>query len=156
MTIQIICAGEYDAPLYPSVFLAGPTPRTRDVKSWRPDAVRLFEKLNEDITLFIPETRGGGFVKTYADQIEWEDHHLNVANCILFWVPRDMDGGMPALTTNVEWGTWHKSGKVVFGAPEWADKVRYLRYYCTKLGIFQTFSLNELVREAHKMAIYRY
>lgn len=156
MAVQIIYAGEYDAPLYPSVFLAGPTPRSSNVKSWRPDAVLFFECLNLDITLFIPETRDGGFVKTYADQIEWEEHWLSDSDCIMFWVPRDMDGGMPALTTNIEWGRWHTSGKVVFGAPERADKVRYMRYYCTKLDIFQTFSLKELVAEAHKMAVYRY
>ena len=39
---------------------------------------------------------------------------------------------LPGLTTNVEFGAWVGSGKVVFGAPEGAPHVRYLEHYAAK------------------------
>mgnify|MGYP001602728529 CR=1 FL=1 len=55
---------------------------------------------------------------------------------------------MPALTTNTEWGVWQNSGKVVFGAPSDAAKVRYQRYYAEKLQVPHFTSLEDTVRAA--------
>jgi len=123
--MNLVYAGE-DLPkeITKSVFLAGPTPRDDATDSWRPDAVKIFENAGFDGTLFIPEAEDGNF-PDYDDQIGWESECLNVADIILFWVPRDLDD-MPAFTTNVEFGRWFTSGKIVFGAPKEAPKNGYL------------------------------
>lgn len=123
-----------------SIFLAGPTPRqveggsTTSVESWRPEAVAYLEELGYDGHVFIPEAADGVWRKDYEGQIEWEEAALNQADCILFWVPRDM-ATMPALTTNDEWGVWKDTGKVVFGSPDTAVKVNYQRYYAKKYHV---------------------
>ena len=128
-----------------SIFIAGCTPRDNQTKSWRPEAIRIFNKLGYKGVLFVPESRNYKSHGTYYDQIEWEEEGLTVANCIMFWIPREMQH-MPGLTTNDEFGTWKYSGKVVLGTPEWAVKVRYQRYYADKLGIPQSDTLRGTVK----------
>lgn len=117
-----------------SIFLAGPTPRSAAVQSFRPAAIRELEQQGFDGTVFVPEPRSGDWRAGYEDQIEWEEAALHRADAILFWVPRDM-ATLPGLTTNIEWGAWAGSGKVVFGAPAGAPHVRYLQYYAAKLRV---------------------
>lgn len=134
-----------------SIFLAGPTPRSESVISWRGEALKLLEKLGFDGTVFVPEPKNGQRWPDYSDQVEWEEKCLNIADCILFWVPRNMET-MPALTTNVEFGFWMNSGKVVFGGPEEAEKNRYLNYYANKLDIPISSTLENTILNAIKMA----
>lgn len=124
--MQIVYAQEEFPKSYTkSIFLAGPTPRDKNVESWRPEAIRLLEKLGYDGVVFTPEQRTGPF-EHYDDQVEWEHKALNKADCVLFWIPRDLET-MPAFTTNVEFGMLYKSGKIVAGAPENAPKNKYLK-----------------------------
>jgi ADP-ribose pyrophosphatase YjhB (NUDIX family) len=118
-----------------AVFLAGPTPRSREVASWRPDALaELRRRWNGGrLAVFVPEHRLGRY-GGYEDQVEWEERCLHLADEVVFWVPRDI-GTMPAFTTNVEWGMWHDSGRVVFGAPPDAPRNRYLLHYAAKFGV---------------------
>lgn len=144
-TITVVYANE--APpksLTKSIFLAGPTPRSKEVPSWRPEALRILEKHGYDGVVFVPETSDGKWREDYVGQVEWEERCLNIADCILFWVPREMTT-MPALTTNSEWGMWQNSGKVVFGAPLEAVSVRYQRYYAEKLRVPHFTSLEETI-----------
>lgn len=117
-----------------SIFLAGPTPRSGETKGWRDDALKLLEEQGYDGHVFIPEPSDGSWAENYDSQVEWEEEGLQRADCILFWVPRDMDG-MPGLTTNDEWGAWKASGKCVFGAPPEAVKVRYQQTHADWLKV---------------------
>lgn len=115
-----------------SIFLAGPSPRTKDIFDWRHDALSLFEKNGFDGTIFIPVPKERFFGKddspnwTYDNQVEWECKARNVSDIILFWLPRDIKNGMPAFTTNIEFGEDIHSGKIIYGRPDNAEKCRYL------------------------------
>ena len=121
-----------------TIFLAGPSPRDEDVGSWRrPQALQMLEDMNFKGTVFVPEWRmapPAGTKLEYDTQVEWETAAMNMSDCILFWIPRELKT-MPAFTTNDEWGTWKQSGKVVFGAPENAEKVKYQQWWAGKLGL---------------------
>lgn len=145
-----------------SIFLAGPSLRPgqeKEMESWRKDALEILEHKGFDGVVFCPENRDGKFEKdfSYDNQIEWEDKYLNVADCIVFWVPRDLSkdsGGnlkLPAFTTNVEFGSWCDSGKVVWGAPPDADKNTYLEYYAEKYKVPMAESLTETLNNAMEM-----
>lgn len=123
-----------------ALFLAGPTPRSREVASWRPQALAILEAKGYDGVVFVPEPRSGDFDADYIVQVEWEEEGLRLADCILFWVPRNLEH-LPGFTTNVEFGWWMHSGKVVLGAPKEAPSTRYLRYHATKLLIPQAETL---------------
>lgn len=122
----------------PSIFLAGPSIRRgEEGVSWRVEALELLQKhLTEmrtrtpaDLAVFIPEDRPGSTPLEFEEQVRWELHGLSAASCIAFWVPRNM-GALPGLTTNIEFGMYCESGKMVFGAPKEAEHVRYMRYIC--------------------------
>lgn len=154
--MQVVYTGE-DMPqsFTKSIFLAGPTPRKKyEVESWRPDALKILEDIGYDGIVFVPEDRDGGVHLEYDHQIAWEDKYLNVADMIVFWIPRDISPDstsfpkMPAFTTNIEWGTWADSGKVVLGAPEDAEKMGYLKYYAEEFKVPFSESLTDTLRSA--------
>lgn len=122
-----------------TLMLCGPTPRTQDIKSWRPEAIEIISFLerqrNMDITAIVPEPRDGIFCTEYDTQVQWEEEALKAADVIMFWCPRNISGGMPGFTTNDEFGAWKSSGKVVWGNPIGVDKVKYQLYYANKLKI---------------------
>jgi len=70
----------------------------------------------------------------YDGQVEWELHHLNMAHTIMFWVPRDL-AVLQAYTTNVEFGLYVKSGKIVYGRPDEAPKNKYLDHLYRKFAL---------------------
>ncbi|MFC3492533.1 nucleoside 2-deoxyribosyltransferase domain-containing protein [Glycomyces rhizosphaerae] len=119
-----------------AVFLAGPLPRSAEVPAWNREAVALLrERWRQEgrLVVFTPELREG-VLADYTGQVEWEHRWLHAADVILFWVPRDLDT-MPAFTTNIEWGAWYDSGKVVFGAPVGAPKNEYLLHLAASSGV---------------------
>lgn len=161
--MQIVYTGE-EAPekITKSIFLAGPSLRPNQlghIDQWRQDAYQILNDIGFDGVVFSPENRDNKFLENfdYDDQVEWEDKHLNMADCIVFWVPRDLsedkDGNpkLPAFTTNIEWGVWCHSGKVVFGAPKGADKIKYLQYYADLYKIPSADNLTETLRHALEM-----
>lgn len=108
-----------------SIFLAGPTPRDQDVKSWRPEAINILNSLNYDGVIYVPEHE---FEQKYGyiDQVSWEREALTSADVILFWVPREIKI-MPAFTTNTEFGYFIAKNPetVVYGRPDEAPKNKY-------------------------------
>lgn len=136
-----------------SMFLAGPTPRRHGVQSWRPEVIRLLILAGYDGVIFVPEDRSGIWHGDYDHQVEWEERYMAMADCILFWLPRQMDS-MPGLTSNDEWGFWRNSGKAVIGAPPDAEHVRYQLWHAARLHVPQADSLAEVVQLAlHKVRV---
>ncbi|MNB98492.1 NUDIX domain protein [compost metagenome] len=134
-----------------TIFLAGPTPRDNSVTSWRNEAVEIFKKNNFKGTLLIPEPSTGKFEHDYTDQVDWELEAMQMADVILFWIPRELDS-MPAFTTNVEFGFWVNSGKIVFGFPKEAEKMRYLEY----LAIDNDININDNLESTIKESIEKF
>lgn len=149
--MHVVYVGE-DAPLRirKSIFLAGPTPRSESVKSWRPEALEILEGMGYDGVVFTPEFRDEKQGIGYAERTEWEERCLSMSDCILFWIPRNMET-MPALTTNSEWGMWCDSGKVVFGAPKEADSISYQKYYAEKFFVPASSTLEDTIKSAIDM-----
>jgi hypothetical protein len=115
----------------PSIFLGGPTPRSRDVVSWRPEALDLLRGLGFGGTVLVPERRDWSAKFDYLDQVEWEFAGLEGCSVIAFWVPRDTT--LPGFTTNVEFGRYVGSGRCVYGRPDGAPHTRYLDWLYGKV-----------------------
>ncbi|GAA0441872.1 hypothetical protein Acor_05970 [Acrocarpospora corrugata] len=116
MTITEIWARE-PLPTGPSIFLAGPTPRSPAVRSWRPAAITLIQRSwPGDLAILIPESRDAIRAADYDDQFSWETRARESATAILFWIPRDL-ATLPGFTTNVEFGHDVTTGKAVLGCP---------------------------------------
>lgn len=138
MTFNIVFSDQaIPTTITKSVFLAGPSPRKQDVLDWRHEALSYFEKNGFTGTVFIPVPQDRFYGKedspdwTYDNQVEWECNARSVSDIILFWLPRKIDYsrkdlGMPAFTTNIEFGEDLHSGKIMYGRPIDAEKCRYL------------------------------
>ena len=130
------------------IFLAGPTPRSQDVTSWRIEACHILEKLGFDGIVYIPEYSNNMPKEDYVDQAMWKRIALTNSTVVVFWIPRKILD-MPAFTTNVEFGYWLHSGKAIYGHPLDATKVKYLDWLykidCDKEPIFE---LENLLKEA--------
>ena len=139
-----------------SLFLAGPSPRAKEAIDWRIEAVKILEELGFDGQVFIPipeKKFGGGLDEaawTYLNQIQWECESREIADRVVFWVARDIKGGMPGFTTNVEFGEDLGKGKVIYGRPEHADKCRYLDQRNEEHGNITYNSLRGLLEKAIK------
>lgn len=114
-----------------SIFLAGPTPRGENAISWRTKACQFLEDNGFDGVVYVPEYSTWKPKEDYVDQAEWERDALLNASVIAFWIPRELPD-MPAFTTNVEFGYWLHSGKVIYGRPDTARKIKYLDWLYIK------------------------
>ncbi len=95
-----------------------------------------------------PDADGKVYYKgDYNNQVAWETEGLEKATAILTWVPRNLET-MPAFTTNVEFGIWLNSGKMVFGAPPEAPKNTYLRWHAERAGLSSSTTLPDTVDAA--------
>ena len=128
-----------------SILLAGPTPRGKEVASWRVEAVKKLEELGFDGVVFVPEYSTWIPKENYVDQANWEREALTEATVILFWIPRSLPD-MPGFSTNVEFGYWLHSGRVVYGRPDSSEKCLYLdMLYKLKTGKTPCKTLESLV-----------
>ena len=148
--MELVYTGE-DSPkkMVKSIFLAGPTPRSKNVQSWRPEALRILEEKKFAGTVFVPEFRGGAGSKIYNEHtgFAWETKGLNQSDCIVFWVPRNLKT-LPGFTTNVEFGLWVRSGKCILGAPPKKKHIDYLKKHAgeNKTPFLET--LEEIIEKA--------
>lgn len=136
-------------PAGDKVFLAGPTPRSLDVRSWRPLMVKKLREAGYEGHILLPEKENPEEGYDYDAQVEWEEDALNAADTILFWVPRKLDT-MPAFTTNIEFGDWMKSGKIVLGHPKNAEKMRYMVHKAEKYNIPYFNDMEEMAKHIAK------
>ena len=136
-----------------SIFLAGPSPRRKEIKDWRPDAVKHLKKLGYTGTVFIPRWRSAFYNKSTAQsfdydfQIEWECQARAMADRIVFWLARDIKGEMPAFVTNFELGEDLASGKVVYGRPSTAEKCSYMDKRLDMLNQVYYTDLQEMLKQ---------
>lgn len=118
-----------------SIFLAGPSPRYAlgdkvDLNTWRHKAVQLLQERWYDGIVYIPLPRSAFFGETYVDQngyvkeIEWDLKAFNRADVIFIYLDRQADN--QGLVTNVEFGRYFDSGRMVYCRPKSAVFVRYL------------------------------
>lgn len=135
-----------------SIFLAGPTPRGEGVVSWRTEACSILERIGFDGVVFVPEYSTWKPKEDYVDQAMWEREALTAATVIVFWIPRKLPE-MPAFTTNVEFGYWLRSGKVIYGRPDDAAKIKYLDWLYKLDYEKEPFSnLEKLLKEAIELS----
>lgn len=143
--MQIIYARQ---PLTKSIFLAGPTPRSADVQSWRPAAINILHDICRfDGVVLVPEDAAGSRAFEYDDQVTWEWEAINQSTIVAFWVPRELKT-MPAMVTNVEFGMLAATGKVVLGAPPDAQKMGYLKTLAQRFNVPVYDSLTGTLIEA--------
>lgn len=126
------------------VFLAGPTPRSLSVKSWRPLMAKKLREAGYEGHILMPEKENPEEGYDYDLQVDWEDKGLNQSDLILFWVPRNL-GTMPGFTTNIEFGQYMNSGRVVLGHPKNAEKMRYMIHKAEKHSIPYYNKMDEMV-----------
>ena len=132
-----------------SIFLAGPTPRDHSSPSWRPGMIKTLRDAGFTGDIFVPEKRGDYLSYEYGTHTRWEVEYLNKATLILFWIPRDLES-MPAFTSNIDFGEFSHSGKIILGYPEWAKKMRYLKERCIMHDIQYFHTMEELANCAVK------
>lgn len=156
--MQVVYTGEpMPTQVVSSIFLVGPTPRSKDVPSWRPEALAYLKKKGYNGTVFVPESRDGEAYPDYDSQVGWENTALNFADCIVCWIPRDLET-MPAFTTNTEFGEWFKSGKMIYGAPQVlvdgvmtdAPKTKYQTYKALEANVYSASKLETVLDDAMK------
>ena len=123
--LEVVYAHETWEKTLSCIFLAGPSPRNDTHYNWRMEAIALLSKFHFEGAVFSPLPRDGNWLSDYDLQVTWELTYLNRADSIAFWIPRDMVN-LPGFTTNVEFGMFLKSGKIVLGYPIDAPKMRYL------------------------------
>jgi hypothetical protein len=144
-------------PTGTSVFLAGPTPRSDAVRSWRPAAIDTIAaqwRGSEPLTVFIPEDRNRSRTFRYEQQVDWEIEARDRARAILFWIPRDMTT-LPGMTTNVEFGMDVTTGRAVLGCPPGCpnpEHNRYLIYLARRHGVPVCATLPDTVAAALAIA----
>src|SRR5262249_44966669 len=103
--MQVFYSDQQPLIRHPSLFLAGPTPRSNLVASWRPDALGILRQLGFTGIVLVPERRDLSAKVSYLDQVEWEYAGLETCSVLAFWVPRELES-LPGFTTNVEFGRY--------------------------------------------------
>ena len=135
-----------------SIFLAGPTPRGENVESWRTKACQIIKQYGFDGIVYVPEYSSWKPKTDYVDQAQWERDALANSSVIAFWIPRFLPD-MPAFTTNVEFGYWLHTGKVLYGRPDEAKKIKYLDWlYKTDMNIEPFNNLEDLLINSVELA----
>jgi hypothetical protein len=156
MTMQLVFSDQtLPNKIVKSLFLGGPSPRKKDTNNWRHDALTILESLNYTGTVLIPIPQHLFYNDVeenkewnYDDQIDWECQARQMADHIIYWVPRDIEKGLPGFTTNFEIGEDLNSGKSTYGRPNYAEKCKYIDKRYVKKGMPVYLTLESLLKDA--------
>lgn len=151
--MRVIYAGEQLHKSKFNIFLAGPTPREITVQSWRPEFIETLKNKGFQGTVIAPENRVLGSPYDFDSQIPWEVNGLNAATLVVFWIPRKLDT-MPAFTTNIEFGEFMHSGKVIVGYPPDSVNNRYVGKRCSMHNIPLFDSIDLMVNHICEQEFY--
>lgn len=135
-----------------TIYLAGPTDRNLRPTPWRQDALQILRDLSFDGHVFVPELEDGAWNGDRDAQWAWEDAAMSRADAIVFWMPRDLET-MPGFTTNIEWGLYAGSGRVVLGVPSGAPKTDWMERYAEKYDVPVVRDLKYAIRLAREHII---
>ena len=141
MKTNLILPPQYvDTQNAPIIFLAGPI---QGAPLWQTQAIALLQDLMPEAYIASPrkEYLEGTFV--YAEQVDWETHHLNLAaqnGVVLFWLAQEMmhfPERAYAQTSRFELGEWkvkhERDGiNLVVGIEEGFSNERYIRRRLTQ------------------------
>lgn len=130
------------------IFLAGPCPREHFENDWRIEAIDLFKKYNFSGDIANPTN--DHYDNNLFNQTNWEVETLYKSSLIFCWIPRDIKNKHYALTTNIEFGEFLDSNKIIVGFPDDSDNNDYLRIRCEMYGIKVYNNLDDMVKEAVK------
>lgn len=150
--MKIIYTGENKELIKTGVFLAGPTPREETVKTWRTEAIKIFEDLGFEGNIYIPEFREKSYYDedTGIDEMKWDQEALENSKLVMFWIPRSKD--MLGLSTNVEFGYMLNKGNIVYGRPNTATRCEFLDFlYQEKLEKKPCTTLEDTIKEVIKI-----
>lgn len=117
-----------------SLFLAGPSPRAKLDLSWRKEAIEILEKLGYDGIVYNPEYYEDEGTFNREAQTKWEYECMCACDAIVFWIPRELrpDFEMLGLTTNIEFGRFLNSNKLICGCPNNAFNMKYMKIISDK------------------------
>lgn len=121
-----------------TIFLAGPTVRghqTHLQPSWRFAAIEEFKKQNFNGNIIVPEFTSLTESDKHRPELPiWENAGLEVAHCIMFWIPRTRE--LIGLTTNFEIGYWAAKDKekVTYGRPNDSYRNEYIDIMWKKIN----------------------
>ena len=129
-----------------AIYLAGPVPRRAGEVPWHLEAIAALQAYGFDGAVIVPRASDEAAAQESDErQLSWEFEAQCRADVLLFWVPRD-PADMLGLTTNLEWGIWHDTGKVVIGIPPAAAMTLPLRHAAYRVGVDVCESMNGTVR----------
>jgi hypothetical protein len=140
-----------------TIFLAGPTGKTRvnllDRPGWRQNALTILENNSYSGTVFVPEDdfNDPNFVhhenlddKLYSEQVEWENHCMNISDAIIFNFCRTKTN--LGLTTNIEFGKYLKSRRLFVCVPPESINNEYIIEMCKREKITIYNTLEECIK----------
>ena len=150
--MKIIQAGEaIPNQINKSIFLAGPSLRSHqshlDQYKQREKAIKILEIYEYDGVVFIPEGKDGNYPENYDTQISQETKCLQMADNILFYINRNIEDELLALTTNDEQGYQKDSGKCFLCTEHGAEHIRYQEQWGEKLKVNLTHSLSNSLKQ---------
>ena len=134
-----------------SIFLAGPVPRKQTI-SWRAKAIQYLYNHDYNGTIYNPEVTTANYENYYDEQFAWEHDKLDKSDIIVFWIPRIIKNNEAlGLTTNIEFGLYAKSNKLIVGFPKDADEIKYIEKCCIENNIPYYNTLEEVLDKAISM-----
>ena len=135
-----------------SIFLCGTMPHDGQT-DWRNKVIDALDRLGYDGVVYNPDYSNIPQSKRldYGDQILWEINAMKSSAIVCFWIDREFPNH-PGLTTNVEFGYWVRSSKVLYGRPHNDEKCFYLDYvYRLEQNREPVETVEDLIKELTKM-----